>query len=1077
MKPAYTHVPHMYKVVVQDNIRRPEGLILDPLDGYMFFSDKNPNCRITRASLNGDNTTVIVYKGLIYVPTLSIDPDNKMIYFADTVRDTIEVCDYDGSNRRVIRRTNLATINAIQYYESAIYTVGIPKKQVRGFNSSSGKMMYSMDFTLGTPWTVTVYDSENLQNFSNPCSSKQCEQICVNTPAGPSCLCYEEFDLALDGISCNSKSLVYSKGFVISSRSAFVMIDILNLNSNDLDVTQRLDDPSAYIQSFIVDATNERIYYIDSKNRVLKQLDIKTKKIHTLTNIGTGKDLVLDWHLNLLGWIDVESFELVSFNLSSGNLSTIYSSLFSEESFTVDPNTGTLFWISGTPPSLIKTGSWNKSSPRTLITSAELAFPKAIYYDVTDNRLYWLDGSLIKSCLNNGSDIVTHSLATDAQKLISFKEYFVWMTAKELYYGLKSTNTFYKSLDMSEVLQNMSNLVVYDPYLQNSRAESCHVLNGQCGDICIPQQDTHTCTCDLGLQLQNDSTSCDSTVFDSNFMLLTDLSHDRMIQVDIDTGTLVKLPFAAIGATGIAYEKLFDTIFFTSTVNTFTSKVMSVSLHGKKGIVTYATGFHSSESIAIDYSTSNLYYAVKISSTSSGQDMIRVVQHATFLEKTLLTNLKHPRDIALYPSKGLMFWVEVENPKIGKAAMDGTSKESIVTSDITWPNGIAIDYTSERLYWTEGYFDWIESSDINGEDRKKVLSDPGAHLRSIFVDSQFIYYTGYNRQRVVRINKTSEAEARVMKNYPELGVIGSVKVYTDNDIVDVNPLCAQNNGLCSTFCFPTPSGRTCGCQDNVKLLSDQRTCEGVPVCPTSLPSLQLLNCVPYPGESCEFKCMEGFKRILEVNVTCDSLGLWNPETETLCSEILCSSSLPNAALTSGCSRRIGESCGITCKEYYSPLLSDDIICSENGEWQAKNISNSTEFCEPKEFTNESDGDQLTIGLSTGVGGLVLIIIIIIVIVICLKRMKTRKRMQREAEDTIKAYGKNQYITHQENAPEEDTYATLDEMNFKDLGYMEFDKHYDPDVYGGFVLDAADEYLKPSVERKVVDNDIDEVSEI
>lgn len=42
-----------------------------------------------------------------------------------------------------------------------------------------------------------------------------------------------------------------------------------------------------------------------------------------------------------------------------------------------------------------------------------------------------------------------------------------------------------------------------------------------------------------------------------------------------------------------------------------------------------------------------------------------------------------------------MFWVEVENPKIGKAAMDGTSKESIVTSDITWPNGIAIDYTSK----------------------------------------------------------------------------------------------------------------------------------------------------------------------------------------------------------------------------------------------------------------------------------------------------------------------------------------------------------------------------------------------
>lgn len=57
----------------------------------------------------------------------------------------------------------------------------------------------------------------------------------------------------------------------------------------------------------------------------------------------------------------------------------------------------------------------------------------------------------------------------------------------------------------------------------------------------------------------------------------------------------------------------------------------------------------------------------------------------------------------------------------------------------------------------------------------------------------------------------------------------------------------------------------------------------VPLCPTSLPSLQLVNCLPYPGQSCEFECLEGFKRIVEVNVTCDLLGQWNPEWETLCS--------------------------------------------------------------------------------------------------------------------------------------------------------------------------------------------------
>lgn len=86
-------------------------------------------------------------------------------------------------------------------------------------------------------------------------------------------------------------------------------------------------------------------------------------------------------------------------------------------------------------------------------------------------------------------------------------------------------------------------------------------------------------------------------------------------------------------------------------------------------------------------------------------------------------------------------------------------------------------------------------------------------------------------------------------------------------------------------------------------------------------------------------------------------------------------------------------------------------------------------------------------------------------------------MQREAEETIRAYGNNQYITHSDNAPEEDIYATLDEMNFKDLGYIEFDRHYDPGVYSGFVLDETDEYLKPSAVRRKVDNNIDKMSEI
>lgn len=44
-------------------------------------------------------------------------------------------------------------------------------------------------------------------------------------------------------------------------------------------------------------------------------------------------------------------------------------------------------------------------------------------------------------------------------------------------------------------------------------------------------------------------------------------------------------------------------------------------------------------------------------------------------------------------------------------------------------------------------------------------------------------------------------------------------------IISVNTDCAQNNGGCSHFCFPTSSGFSCGCEIYYALLSDGKTCE------------------------------------------------------------------------------------------------------------------------------------------------------------------------------------------------------------------------------------------------------------
>ena len=62
-----------------------------------------------------------------------------------------------------------------------------------------------------------------------------------------------------------------------------------------------------------------------------------------------------------------------------------------------------------------------------------------------------------------------------------------------------------------------------------------------------------------------------------------------------------------------------------------------------------------------------------------------------------------------------MYWTDWgDNPKIEKAGMDGLDRNVIVTRNLTWPNGLAIDYEHSRLYWADAGMKTIEYSNLDG---------------------------------------------------------------------------------------------------------------------------------------------------------------------------------------------------------------------------------------------------------------------------------------------------------------------------------------------------------------------------
>lgn len=86
-------------------------------------------------------------------------------------------------------------------------------------------------------------------------------------------------------------------------------------------------------------------------------------------------------------------------------------------------------------------------------------------------------------------------------------------------------------------------------------------------------------------------------------------------------------------------------------------------------------------------------------------------------------SLQEPRAISLDPIRGYMYWTDWgEVPYIGKAGMDGSEPKAILNETLGWPNALALSLTTEELFWADAKEDYIAYSDLNGNNRRVIMS-------------------------------------------------------------------------------------------------------------------------------------------------------------------------------------------------------------------------------------------------------------------------------------------------------------------------------------------------------------------
>lgn len=92
----------MTKQLIEDNIVNPEALALDPIHGFMYWTEWGSIPRIERAGMDGRHRQIIISTNIKWPNGLTLDFVLNRIYWVDAKLNIISSSNFDGSDRRVI---------------------------------------------------------------------------------------------------------------------------------------------------------------------------------------------------------------------------------------------------------------------------------------------------------------------------------------------------------------------------------------------------------------------------------------------------------------------------------------------------------------------------------------------------------------------------------------------------------------------------------------------------------------------------------------------------------------------------------------------------------------------------------------------------------------------------------------------------------------------------------------------------------------------------------------------------------------------------------------------------------------
>uniref|UniRef100_A0AAQ4RSN1 EGF-like domain-containing protein n=1 Tax=Gasterosteus aculeatus aculeatus TaxID=481459 RepID=A0AAQ4RSN1_GASAC len=339
---------------------------------------------------------------------------------------------------------------------------------------------------------------------------------------------------------------------------------------------------------------------------------------------------------------------------------------------------------------------------------------------------------------------------------------------------------------------------------------------GYCSQGCTNTEGGFQCWCVQGYEVRPDKRSC-KALGPEPVLLFANRIDIRQVLPHRSEYTLLLNNLE--NAIALDFHHSHELVFWSDVT---LDRIMKANLNGSNVQEVVSTGLESPGGLAIDWIHDKLYW------TDSGTSRIEVANLEGTHRKVLLwQNMEKPRAIALHPIEGKIYWTDWGNtPRIEYSNMDGSNRRVIADTHLFWPNGLTIDYAGRRMYWVDAKHHVIERADLDGRNRKAVISQGLPHPFAITVFEDSLYWTDWHTKSINSANKFTGKNQEIIRN----------KLHFPMDIHTLHPQrqpaggrnrCGANNGGCSHLCLPSNKTHTCACPTGFKKVDHSNCANGL----------------------------------------------------------------------------------------------------------------------------------------------------------------------------------------------------------------------------------------------------------